>query len=144
LTLLKTARHPFSADEGRTPSGPDRDFSTGQGRPQPGLLRLRSKTFDVPSIVDGAVVGKTVSAAVGLVLRLCQSANGGERLVSLPVEDDVIGSILVRESILLKVEPGRIRALVLEKVRPVMTGSEILGLKLDVEVQLLETMTHFG
>jgi hypothetical protein len=107
------------------------------GRPQH-RVTARIKEFAYPPVHDGLVLGKLSpigSAAIRKALSL---------VVAAPfhhiehIEDDTIGDILVRESILRRVSKEQLIRFVLEKIKPLMGPEEILHLDLEVEVTIQE------
>lgn len=101
-------------------------------------LRARVTEFAYPPIHDGVVIGR--SAPLGLeAFRKAISLLVASRFEHLTIDnDDVVGDILVRSAILRRVEPARLVAFVLQRVKPLMSGDEILHLDLDAEVELEE------
>jgi hypothetical protein len=100
-------------------------------------LRARITEFSYPPIHDGLVIGK--SAPLGLesfrkAINLLMTAT----FEHLPIEDDVIGDILVRSPVLRRVSAEKLVQFVLRNVKPLMSGEEILHLDLHAEVELEE------
>lgn len=99
------------------------------------ILHVRLGEFVLPPIEDGLVLGRDSPigpVAVGKALSLLTSTP----FEHVPVEDDVIGDMLVRTAILRKISPPDLVAFVLREIRPLMGPEEILHLHLDLEVQI--------
>lgn len=95
-------------------------------------LRAQVREFVIPPIRDGLILGRQSAighVAIGKALSLL-STTSFERV---PVEDDVIGDIIVRSSILRKLEAQRLVHFVLTEIKPLMGPEEILHLGIDLE-----------
>ena len=95
-------------------------------------LRAQVREFVIPPIRDGLILGRQSAighVAIGKALSLL-STTSFERV---PVEDDVIGDIIVRSSILRKLEAQRLVNFVLTEIKPLMGPEEILHLGIDLE-----------
>lgn len=53
-----------------------------------------------------------------------------------PIDDEVIGDVLVRSAVLRKLTADEIRDFVLREVKPLMGVEEIIHLELDIEVHI--------
>ena len=98
-------------------------------------IRASLREFVLPPIDDGLVLGRESPighVAVGWALELLSVRSFGH----VEIEDDVIGDILVRSSILRKISEDQIRQFVLAEIKPVMGAEEIIQLHLQVEVDL--------
>lgn len=99
-------------------------------------LRARVREFGIPPIHDGLVVGK--SSPIGCVA----IRRALELLVAAPFEhielqnDEVIGNVLVRGSILRRVPKDMLIKFVLEEIKPLMGPMEILHLDIEAQVTL--------
>jgi hypothetical protein len=97
------------------------------------FLKARIREFALPPINDGLVLG--CRAPIGCTA-MCKAL---ELLVTLPfehipVEDEVIGDILVRQAILRKVSKEYLIDFVLHRIKPLMGPEEILHLELTAEL----------
>lgn len=99
------------------------------------FVRLRFKTLEIPPIRDGVVLGRGAQVNSATMQQILQLARA-ERFCSVPVQDDVIEDILIRESILRKLDGDAVRNFVLGQIKPAMSATEILSLQLEVEVVL--------
>ena len=100
-------------------------------------MRLRLRTFQIPMIRDGAVIGRLAplnQLSMKKTLRLMTR----EQFAGIDLIDDTIGSIVVRKSIVRKVGWERVREMVLLNIKPLMAKTEILALHLDLEIALGE------
>lgn len=99
------------------------------------ILRARLTEFVLPPIDDGLVLGQQSPighVAVGRALSLLTSTP----FEHVPVEDEIIGDILVRRAILRKISPEQLKKFVLEQIKPLMGADEIIHLDLEVEIGL--------
>lgn len=99
------------------------------------LLKARIKEFTIPPISDGLVLGKNSPIGCVAIRRAL------ELLMVTPFEhielgdaDDVVGDILVRQTLLRRISKERLAEFVLHRVKPLMGPEEILHLELTVEV----------
>ena len=98
-------------------------------------IRGRVREFKLPPIVDGLVIGVESPigrVAIGRALELLSVS----RFEHLPIEDDVMGDVLVRAPILRKATGEELRAFLFEQVRPLMGAEEIVHLSLEVDVDV--------
>jgi hypothetical protein len=97
-------------------------------------IRLSFREFQVPPIQDAAVIGRTAPigrTAMMKTLRLLSS----EPYVGIDVPDDrKVAAILVRKGVLKRVGREALMRMVLEYIKPHMTASEILTVRLRIEV----------
>ena len=100
-------------------------------------LRARITEFSYPPIHDGLVIGR--SAPLGLEsFRKAISLLMTSTFEHIPIDDDVIGDILIRTPVLRRVSAEKLVNFVLKNVRPLMSGEEILHLDLHAEIELEE------
>ncbi|MFP4131689.1 hypothetical protein [Thiohalospira sp.] len=98
-------------------------------------IRARVREFALPPITDGLVIGTESpigAVAVGRALELLTVA----RFEHVPVEDDILGDVLIRAPLLRKVSEAEIQAFLFDRIRPVMGPEEIVDLQLEVEVEV--------
>lgn len=98
-------------------------------------LRARAREFLLPPIEDGLVLGRQSPigpVAIGKALSLLSTT----AFEHVPVEDNVIGDILVRAAILRKVRTQELMDFVLREIKPLMGPEEILHLKLEVNIHI--------
>lgn len=96
------------------------------------FLRVRFRTLEMPPIRDGVIIGKGApvsSDAMMETLRLVST----ERFYPVPVIDDTVGAIIVREGLLKRMQPSLIAEFVLSRVKPYMSYTEVLRLDVDVD-----------
>ncbi len=97
------------------------------------IFRARLTEFVLPPIDDGLVLGRQSPighVAVGKALSLLSTT----QFEHVPVEDEVIGDILVRSAILRKISAEQLRKFVLEEIKPLMGPEEIIHLDLKIEI----------
>ena len=98
-------------------------------------LRAKVREFVIPPIEDGLVLGRQSAighVAIGKALSFL-STTPFERV---PVEDEIIGDIIVRAAILRKLESQRLVEFVLREIKPLMGPEEILHLHIEVDVHI--------
>jgi hypothetical protein len=98
-------------------------------------FHTRLTEFILPPIDDGLVLGRQSPIghiAVGKALSLLTTT----QFEHVPVEDDVIGDVLVRSAILRKISPEQLRRFVLEEIKPLMGPEEIIHLNLKIEIEI--------
>lgn len=102
-------------------------------------IRLQFQEFRIPPVQDALVLGKKVpigSDAIRRSLTLLHVSPFEHIELNGENEDDVVGDILVRKSVLNKIPRDKLIRLVLDRVKPFTTAEEILHLKLEAEVVL--------
>ncbi len=100
-------------------------------------IHARLREFVLPPIDDGIVLGRESPighVAIARALDLLSTIP----YEHIPIEDEVIGDVLVRAALLRKLSADEIRAFVLREVKPHMGPEEIIHLELQVEL-LIET-----
>ena len=101
------------------------------------FAKLRAQEFMVPPIRDCLVIGK--KAPVGFTaLKKALALLHGAPFERLQPEDDAISDILVRAGVLRKIPAERPIALVLKRVKPLMSDDEVIHLDIEVEVVMEE------
>ncbi len=108
-------------------SKPDQVESSAQ------FFRARCRTFELPPIRDAVVVGRQAPVALDSLeqtLRL----TGRDDLVSWAIQDDIVGAIIARRSLLQKITQPVFTQFVLHRVKPIMVSREVLRVDFDVEV----------
>jgi hypothetical protein len=100
-------------------------------------LRARITEFAYPPVHDGLVIGK--QAPLGLEsFRKAMSLLMTSSFEHIEVEDDIIGDLLVRTAVLRRISSAKLLAFVLQNVKPLMSGEEILHLDLHAEIEIEE------
>jgi len=105
------------------------------GQSQRQIIRARAREFVLPPIVDGLVLGRFSPighVAVGKALALLTTTP----FEYVPIEDEVIGDVLVRRAVLRKISADALRGFIITHVKPLMGPEEILHLDLEVEIAL--------
>lgn len=96
-------------------------------------LRVRVKALEIPPVKDALVIGRNAAIggeAMARTLRLMSN----EKFDQVIVKDPVVHEILVRTAVMRKVGKDRLVKFVLERVKPVMSESELLLLEIEVEL----------
>ena len=97
------------------------------------LIRVRVKALEIPPIKDGLVIGR--DAAIGgeamtRTLRLMTN----EKFERFTIKDDIIQDVILRSAVVRKLGKDRALRFVLDRIKPVMTETELLMLDIDVEL----------
>jgi len=98
-------------------------------------VRARVTEFGYPPVHDALILG--VRAPQGTEA----FKKGLGLLVSTPfehiaVKDDIVGSVLIRSSVLRRISSEKFLDFVMRRVKPLMTADEILHLDMNIEVDL--------
>lgn len=104
-------------------------------RKQQSIIRAQLTEFSLPPITDGLVLGKLSPighVAVGTALSLLTTT----AFEHLPIDDDVIGDVLIRSAILRKTSREQLIKFVLQEIKPVMGAEEIIRLDIKIEILL--------
>lgn len=104
------------------------DDSTAQ------FLRVRFRTLEMPPIRDGVIIGKGAPISLNAMMETLKLVST-ERFFTVPVEDETVGAIIVREGLLKRMHSEMIADFVLSRVKPFMSHTEVL--RLDIEVDTL-------
>jgi hypothetical protein len=100
-------------------------------------LRVRVKEFGIPPIHDGLVMGKR--SPIGCAaMRKCLDLLVAAPFEHVEIDDDVIGDLLVRKTILLRIPRDTLAGFVVKNLKPLMSAEEVLHLDLEAEVFLTE------
>ena len=95
-------------------------------------VRFSVKEFQIPPVRDCLVVGK--EAPTGCVaLKNGLSLMHEEPFEDLHLENDIIGAVLIRASILRKVSPEMLLKLMVKRVAPMMSKREVVLVQIDAE-----------
>jgi len=96
-------------------------------------LNARVRELRVPFVRDGLILGKNAhvgSFAVQKALHLLVDSP----FTCLDLEDDIVGGILIRRDLLLRIDQPGLIQFVLDRIKPMMCGEEILELDLNIEI----------
>jgi len=113
-------------------------MSGGEGRASgisKSRVRARVTEFGYPPVHDALVLGSRAPLGAQAFRKAV------DLLVASPFEDihlqdDVVGSILARTSIMRRIGKEQLVDFVLRRVKPLMSAEEILHLDLEIEVEL--------
>lgn len=98
-------------------------------------VRARVKEFAYPPIHDALVIGREAPIgreAFNRALKVLMAAP----FTQIEVGDEIVADILVRSAILLRIPEKKLASFVLPHIKPLMTGTEILHLDLDAEIEV--------
>ncbi|POZ50359.1 hypothetical protein [Methylovulum psychrotolerans] len=98
------------------------------------FIQTRIKEFILPPFRDGLVLGKN-SPIGSKAMRQALELLVATPFEHIEIEDDVIQYILVRKTLLRRIDQDKLVEFVLKSIKPFMGEEEILYLELDVEVQ---------
>lgn len=96
-------------------------------------VRLHFHEFSMPPVKDALVLGK--ESPIG-----CEAVRRALSLLHVATfdhiepEDDVVGNILVRSSVLKKIPQDKLVALILHRVKPTMEKHECMHLHIVAEL----------
>ena len=102
-------------------------------------VRVRLKALDIPPIKDGILIGKSAPIGPEAMLRMLKLV-GNDRFVHIPIKDDIIADIIIRESVLRKLKEDKLKEFIMNRVKPLMSESELLMLNMDIEVVVEDTL----
>jgi hypothetical protein len=102
------------------------------------IIKAKAHEFVLPLIRDGLVVGR--NAPIGCVaLRKALDLLTAFPFEHIPIEDDIIQDILVRQALLRRIPRDRLLAFVLRHIKPAMGAEEIMQLEISVEMLIEES-----
>jgi hypothetical protein len=102
-------------------------------------IRVRMQEFKIPPVEDALVLGKDASIsceAMRRSLTLLHVAAFEHIELKGEYEDDRLGDILVRRTVLNKIPRDKLIRLIIDRIKPFMAAEEILHLRVDTEVSL--------
>jgi hypothetical protein len=96
-------------------------------------VKIKLKEFIIPPINDALIIGK--NAPIGSeAMRRALTLLHGAPFDMIKVEDDIVSEILVRNTILKKIQQDNFINLIYKKVKPFMSIDEVIHLDIDVEM----------
>ncbi len=104
------------------------------------LIRVRVKALEIPPIKDGIVIGR--DAAIGgeaMVRTLRLMTNEKFERFVMP-KDDIIQDVILRSAVVRKLGKERVLKFVMDRIKPVMTETELLMLDIDIELVIEDTV----
>ena len=102
-------------------------------------VRVQVQEFKIPPVQDALVLGKEASIgteAMRRSLTLLHVTPFEHIELKGDTEDDVVGDILVRRTVLNKIPRDKLVLLILRRVKPFMTAQEVLHLQIEAQVSL--------
>lgn len=91
--------------------------------------------YKIPPINDALVLGKD-SAIGATAMRRAIDLLTTQPYEHITMDDEIIGDLLVRQSILRRLSKDKIIAFVLKYIKQLMDSTEILHLSLDAETRI--------
>jgi hypothetical protein len=96
-------------------------------------VKIKLREFIIPPINDALIIGK--NAPIGSeAMRRALSLLHGAPFDMIKVEDDIVSEILVRNTILKKIQQDNFVKLIIKKVKPFMSIDEVIHLDILVEM----------
>ena len=100
-------------------------------------IRVRVRTFEIPLVRDVAVIGLAAPLNRPVMIKILGMMTP-ERFVGRDIRDTVVKSIVARESVIRKIGWPMLIQIVRRDIARLMAKSEIVGLKLEIELALGE------
>ena len=100
-------------------------------------VRVRVRTFEIPLIRDVAVIGLAAPVNRVVMIKILGMMTP-ERFVGRDIRDPIVKSIVAREAVIRKIGWPMLIKIVRRDITRLMAKSEIVGLKLEIEVALAE------
>lgn len=100
---------------------------------------MRVRALEIPPIKDGVLIGRDAAMggeAMARTLRLMTN----EKFERIALRDEVVAEIVVRAAILRKLGRERLVKFVLNRIKPLMTETELLLLDIEVELTIEDTI----
>lgn len=108
---------------------PDQDLSSVKET----FLRCRVKTFAIPPVHDGLVIGR--KAPIGCeAFKRALSLLTTNQFEDIDLDDEIISDILIRSSFMRKIPRQKLVHFVLQRLRPLMSDEDVLHLDLECEL----------
>ncbi len=96
-------------------------------------VKIKLREFIIPPINDALIIGK--NAPIGSeAMRRALSLLHGAPFDMIKVDDDIVSEILVRNTILKKIQQENFIKLIIKKVKPFMSIDEVIHLDILVEM----------
>ncbi len=102
-------------------------------------VRATLREFHLPPVEDALVIGRDApigAEAMSRALKLLHVAS----FVNVPVDQDGVHAVLVRESLLRKVSREKLLELVTRRVIPFMAEDEVIHLEIEPELHIEERL----
>lgn len=102
-------------------------------------MRVRIRTLEIPPVKDGILIGRSAPMGVESMMRTLKLMSA-EHFIHIPIDGDpVVCDAVVRESVMRKLGEKRLKAFLLNRVKPLMAENELLMLDIDIEVVVEDT-----
>ncbi|MDF3059666.1 MAG: uncharacterized protein K0R17_3881 [Rariglobus sp.] len=98
------------------------------------LIRVRVKALEIPPIKDGIVIGRDAAIggeAMARTLRLMTNEKFERFTIA---KDEIVQDVILRTSVVRKLGKERVLKFIIDRIKPVMTETELLMLDIDVEL----------
>lgn len=110
------------------------EFSTLPGNTAEQFIRVRVKALEIPPIKDGIVIGRDAAIGGEAMVRTLRLMTNEKFERFIVPKDDVVQDVILRTSVVRKLGKERVLKFVMDRIRPVMTETELLMLDIDVEL----------
>jgi len=101
------------------------------------LINARVNEFTIPPITDGLIVGTHAPIGVN-ALKKALNILIPENFELLNINDEVIGDILMKSTIVRRMGQDRIVYFLMNQVKGFMTKEDIFHIKMEVEISITQ------
>lgn len=98
------------------------------------FIRVRVKALEIPPIKDGIVIGRDAAIGGEAMVRTLRLMTNEKFERFIITKDDIVQDVILRTSVVRKLGKDRVLKFVMERIRPIMTESELLMLDIDIEL----------
>lgn len=104
------------------------------------LIRVRVKALEIPPIKDGIVIGREAAIGGEAMVRTLRLMTN-EKFERFPVaKDEILQDVIVRSAIVRKLGRERVLKFVMDRIKPIMTETELLMLDIDIELVIEDSI----
>ena len=103
------------------------------------LIRVRLRALEIPPIKDGLVIGRDAAIGGEAMLRTLRLMTH-EKFERITLKEEIIQEVIVRTSVLKKLGRERLIEFVLNRIKPIMSDTELLMLDIEVELVIEDTI----
>ncbi len=102
-------------------------------------VKMKLREFAIPPITDAMVIG--LNAPIGSeALRRAFSLLNVSPFETVKLNDDIIEEILIRTTLLKKINREQLTSIVIKRVKPFMTSEEVIHIDMQVELMIEELL----
>jgi len=103
------------------------------------LIRVRLRALEIPPIKDGLVIGRDAAIGGEAMLRTLRLMTH-EKFERITLKEEIIQEVIVRTAVLKKLGQDRLIEFVLNRIKPIMSETELLMLDIEVELVIEDTI----